>query len=346
MENENPGGAFEFEDVTAQDFDFSIGGEDEIKKEEVKEETPEEKEKEKTKEPEKKEEVKEEVKEEKVEEVKELSVPDEVADKIGWKPEGELDDSVDGIVGYTIAFADKRVEDEFGAFYEVFPEIAEYVEFVENGGNKAEFWKQQNPETDYKSIEIEEDNKVLQKRILNTLFKTQGLDEETIAEKVKKYEEKEILFDESKGAVKQLAKIQEAQKKELLETQAKAAKEREDKRVEYIATINKTIKEAKEIKGLPISETDKKLLADYMLKPVTKDGTTQDYEDAKKSTLDEKMLMSLIRFKKYNVANLIKTIAKTEETKKLRDRVEGAKKPLSQKGEGGGKGSPGAAFED
>jgi len=114
------------------------------------------------------------------------------------------------------------------------------------------------------------------------LLKRQGLSTDQIRKKVSKYEDAGILYDEAEEAVEMLDKIRESEKEALVR---KAEADRQQAiaiQKQFVASVEQEINSLKDIRGIPVSDRERKQLLDYMLKP-TRSGQTQFVEDYQSS---------------------------------------------------------------
>lgn len=304
--------------ISSEEFDEMLKGsgqKPEEKKEEEKKETTEEKT-----------EVKEEEKEEQSsEEETESSLFDELDAITGYKIEGEFDDSVEGLAKRTLAVAEKVVEQEFGNFFEEHPDIAEYLKYKELGGNIKDYLETKFPKLDYNTLEISEDDINSQKSIVATGLRKQGYSEDKIAEKIKRYESSGVLFQEATDTKETLALEQKAEQEEILKRQEEINQEELKKQEAYLKQIEDSILKNNSFAGIVIPEAEKKKFYDHITKPVNKEGYTQYQLDTLNDSIEDRLALLYLRYKKFNLNDVVERKAKTLQAKKVSEMIKSSK---------------------
>jgi hypothetical protein len=156
-------------------------------------------------------------------------------------------------------------------------EVQKYDEFVKNGGDLRKFYQDViQGRIDPKEIDI--DNEVDQKRVIRQNLKNQGIGDTIIEKRLKRYEEAGVLAEEAEEALELVAEYDEKLSKKLLEDQQKHAQLIEKEQQKFVFDVEKNIKELSEIKGIKVTEKDKKELRDYIL-VADADGMTKYQKD-------------------------------------------------------------------
>jgi len=244
--------------------------EDEKKKEEEEKEQEEE-----TPEKEEKEEEQEEEQEEEAEEVEKSEedlgefeadvtalLNERFSEELGWNiPEEEAPKSVKEFVDMM-----KEIVAEASAPQYANEEVQAYDEFVRNGGNLREFYKNAvEGRVDVENVDI--DNSYDQKQVLTEHLTNQGYSSDRINKMIKRYEDAGVLEDEAQDALELLKDYNEKNRKKLLEEQENFARLQQEQQQKFVTDVEESIKNLDNIRGVKISDKDKKELLDYILVP-------------------------------------------------------------------------------
>jgi hypothetical protein len=317
-----------FDDVIAGDGVDTVAEIEPIEgvteKEEVKEETPEsELEDIEEQEEEEEEEVEEEVEAKK--EDKEPSDPvdatvvQEILDSLGY--EGEYEDTAEGLTEMTKDVASQMADDRIEEVLEKFPLVKKHLDYVLAGGESQKFMTAYDPNLDYNTMEIAEDDSRSQKAILSDYFQQKGHDSDFIKEMLEDYEDSGKLATKANAAKDALGKVQAQQKESLVEQQKAELQKQQDQQMEFWNGVQETIKESKEFAGLQVPEREKSKFFNYLSKPVTKEGYTQRDIDHSEAEMEKKLAIDYLMYKGFNLEDIINKKAKTTATKTLRQKI-------------------------
>tara|TARA_R110002020_G_scaffold325902_1_gene541638 strand:+ start:3266 stop:4354 length:1089 start_codon:yes stop_codon:yes gene_type:complete len=332
----DPNEKIQLDDIT---FDDVIAGDgvdtvaiDEIEKpvEEVKEEVQkpteelediEDKVEEKVEEPE----VQEEVKasddiEEEVEETED-TVVSEVLSKLGYELEGEYADTADGLADMTKDVASQMADTRIDEVMDAFPLVKKHLEYVLNGGQSENFMQAHDPNLDYNKLELAQDDVRSQKAILADYFTEKGHDKEFIKEMLNDYEDSGKLHTKAEQAKSALGKVQTQKKEQMLARQKEVLSHQNQKQQEFWNGVSDTIQSSKEFVGLQVPEREKSKFFNYLSQPVTQEGYTQRDIDHSEANMEVKLAIDYLMYKGFNLKDIIKTKAKTQATKSLRDKI-------------------------
>tara|TARA_R110002051_G_scaffold98128_1_gene168268 strand:+ start:3019 stop:4104 length:1086 start_codon:yes stop_codon:yes gene_type:complete len=268
----------------------------------------------------------EEVVEEKVEEEgeeksesDETSVVQEILNTLGY--EGEYEDTAEGLTELTKDVSSKMADERIDEVLEKFPLVKKHLDYVLAGGESQKFMNAYDPNLDYNTMELAEDDSRSQKAILSDYFTQKGHDTEFIKEMLEDYEDAGKLHNKAELAKQALGKVQAQEKEQLVEHQQAELKSQQDKQVEFWNGVQETIKEAKEFSGLQVPEREKTKFFNYLSKPVTKEGYTQRDVDHSKAEMDTKLAIDYLMYKGFNLEQIINKKAKTTATKTLRQKI-------------------------
>ena len=320
-----------FDDVIAGDGVDTVAEIEPIEgvteEEEVKEETPESELEDIEDQEEEEEEVEEEVeaKEEEEEEDKEPSDPadvtvvQEILESLGY--EGEYEDTAEGLTEMTKDVASQMADDRIEEVLEKFPLVKKHLDYVLAGGESQKFMTAYDPNLDYNTMEIAEDDSRSQKAILSDYFQQKGHDADFIKEMLEDYEDSGKLANKANAAKDALGKVQAQQKEQLVEQQRAELQKQQEQQMEFWNGVQETIKESKEFAGLQVPEREKSKFFNYLSKPVTKEGYTQRDIDHSEAEMEKKLAIDYLMYKGFNLEDIINKKAKTTATKTLRQKI-------------------------
>lgn len=320
-----------FDDVIAGDGVDTVAEIEPIEgvteEEEVKEETPESELEDIEDQEEEEEEVEEEVeaKEEEEEEDKEPSDPadvtvvQEILESLGY--EGEYEDTAEGLTEMTKDVASQMADDRIEEVLEKFPLVKKHLDYVLAGGESQKFMTAYDPNLDYNTMEIAEDDSRSQKAILSDYFQQKGHDADFIKEMLEDYEDSGKLANKANAAKDALGKVQAQQKEQLVEQQRAELQKQQEQQMEFWNGVQETIKESKEFAGLQVPEREKSKFFNYLSKPVTKEGYTQRDIDHSEAEMEKKLAIDYLMYKGFNLEDIINKKARTTATKTLRQKI-------------------------
>ena len=285
------------------------------------------------------EEVKEEVKEEpqaeteQVEETEdkenaEPTVVSEVLEKLGYEPEGEYDDTPEGLAEMTKDIASQMADDRIDNVLENFPLVKQHLEYVLQGGESQNFMEAHDPNMDYDKFNLKEDDAASQKVILSNYFQLKGHDKEFINELLEDYEDTGKLYKKAGAAKDALGKYQQQQREEMFEAQRQQNAEQQKVQKEFWDGVANTIEGSQEFAGINIPQKDKNKFFNYISKPVDQEGRTQRDLDHSEADMDVKLAIDYLMYKGFDINSLISTKAKTQSTKTLRDKLAGRQESI------------------
>lgn len=266
-----------------------------------------------------------------VEEEEASSLYAEIDELTGFPVEGEFEDTTEGLAKRTLAVAEKVLEQEFGNFFEQHPDIAEYLRYKELGGNIETYLETIYPKLDYSKLEITEEDINTQKTIVAQGLRKQGYPENKISEKIKRYENSGVLLQEANDTKETLVNDQKAEKESIIERQAYLNNLEVEKQNKIANDIEDSIINNTTFAGIVIPESDKKKFYDHITKPVTKEGYTQYYMDTQNDTIEDRLALLYLRYKNFNLSDVVERKAKTMEAKKVSALIKSSKETLKSK---------------
>tara|TARA_R110000824_G_scaffold25539_2_gene88973 strand:+ start:3064 stop:4155 length:1092 start_codon:yes stop_codon:yes gene_type:complete len=249
------------------------------------------------------------------------TVVSEVLSKLGYELDSEFADTADGLADMTKEVASKMADDRIDEVLEAFPLVKEHLQYVLAGGASTNFMKAYDPNLDYSTFELAEDDVRSQKAILSDYFTEKGHDKEFIKEMLEDYEDSGKLHGKADAAKQALGKQQSAQREQLVQQEKQARATEAAQQEEFWGGVADTIKNSKEFSGLQVSEKEKGKFFNYLSQPVDKNGYTQRDLDHANAEMETKLAIDYLMYKGFNLEKIINTKAKTKQSKSLRDKI-------------------------
>lgn len=196
-----------------------------------------------------------------------------LVDEIGIDfPEDLEIKSVSDIVNYLDELVEEASKPKYAS-----QDIEKLDEYVKNGGDLKKFYADVYA-AELNIADVDLTNESDQKKVLTEHLKSQGLNDGLIKKKIARWEESGVLEEEAEEAYELLKDGLSKKSEKLLEDQKKERQIVEQRQREFIGSVEKTISEMKDVRGINLSKAEKKELMDYMLRS-TKTGRTQYQED-------------------------------------------------------------------
>ena len=141
-------------------------------------------------------------------------------------------------------------------------EVEKFDEFVRNGGSLRSFYDEVHASkinVDALDAENEHDQRsIIRENLLN-----QGYKEEKIKKMLSRYEENETLKEEAEDALDLVKEFNQRKADSLLVEQKNKAKEVQKMQQKFYSDVNSNIKQMSHVRGIPITEKDKRELLRY-----------------------------------------------------------------------------------
>jgi hypothetical protein len=236
------------------------------------------------------------------------------ADELGWEFEGdEKPQSIKDLVAYMQDVIENNSQPKYAS-----TEIKELDDFVKQGGNvKDYFSKVYTSEIDPEKIDITKEHN--QKLVIKENLRNRGYSEQRIEKLINRYEETGALEEEAKDSLDEVTEYKTKAKKELLEQTKKQAEENVKEQLKFVQSVESIITDSKDIRGIAISEKDKKALVEYIFKP-SQDGQT-GYQKDYNSNLKNLVESAYFTMKKDTIVQQIQTKASSNAVKDLKLRL-------------------------
>lgn len=259
-------------------------------------------------------------KEQPAEATEEESIINELQAKLGYELDGEFDESIDGLLDFTKATAEKMAQEQMQNVFGAFPDVQEYLNYRANGGDPKQYFQTAAPERDFSAMEVSEGDVVTQKQIVGAYLEGQGFDQAEIKETLEDYEDAGILERHAKKALTRLQTKQAQEKKSLIERQQQQAQTQAQENERMWQEISGIVQKGS-LKGLTVPERDKKRFFDWMASPIDQQGNSQRGID--RANLDQETLLALeyIVYKGFDLSKLIANNNTTQQARSLRSKL-------------------------
>lgn len=232
---------------------------------------------------------------------------------ISLPKELELTDDVNGITKLVETAVAVQNQNTIKNFLDSDPEIKAFYHHIKLGGTADTY---QSSNINYKSIDVKKLDDTSKIDLLSKMFKLQGNpNTEAMLDLIKKGGE-EILNQNTAGAIKFLDDKQTERNK----NNEVALQQRYQQQIEadtkYWNDVKNVVNTGK-LNQLEIPIKDREAFFNYMAVPVDKYGNSADSLAAEQDPIEMELLVSYLRYKKGDLSELVKNIAKTQEVKKL-----------------------------
>ena len=250
-----------------------------------------------------------------------LPIATQISEILGYDPEYEYDDTVEGLTEYVRDVSQEVAEDQIQELFDQFPEVQQHLDYLLAGGDSAQFFEAHNPQNDFSNLHMSENDTMTQKAVLSQYFQYKGHDEAFIQDMLDDYEDSGKLFDKANLAKNELSQVQEYQREQMYQQQLQMYEEREAQKEQFWDGVANTLEEGREFAGIRIPDADKSTFFEYISAPVDDSGRTQRDIDYSEADMDIKLAIDYLMFSGFNLEDIISTKAKTESARNLRDRI-------------------------
>tara|TARA_R110002020_G_scaffold1054_1_gene5317 strand:- start:564 stop:1685 length:1122 start_codon:yes stop_codon:yes gene_type:complete len=250
------------------------------------------------------------------------TVVSDVLNELGYDLEGDsYEDTPEGLAAMTTDVASKIADDRIDEVLQAFPLVKKHLDYVLAGGQSQQFMEAYDPNLDYSSITIEEDDHRSQKAILGDYLELKGHDNDFIEEMLNDFEDTGKLYAKSEAARGALAKHQKQQRDQMIETQRQNTEKTRNERDKFWGNVSETIEDADQFAGISVPKKDKTKFFDYLSTPVTKEGYTQRDIDHANADMEIKLAIDYLMYTGFDLSDIISSKAKTQNAKTLRERI-------------------------
>lgn len=200
---------------------------------------------------------------------------DAVGESLGWNMTDFNDDDKPVTVDQFTEYLGKVVEQNSVPQY-ADERIAKLDEYVKNGGKFEDFYTKQQESLSFENLDLE--NESNQKSVIRELLKYNGYTDEQINNKISRYEDADMLYDESEDALERLKFIRQQEIEDSRKQQEELAKQQEEQNKQFFQNVSQDISSLDSIRGISIPKEDRAALYDYIFK-VDQDGISQYQKD-------------------------------------------------------------------
>ena len=188
-------------------------------------------------------------------------------------------------------------------------------EYVKNGGKFEDFYARQQEALTLDNIDLEDENN--QKAVVRELMKRSGYTDEQINKKISRYEDSDMLYEESEDALDRLKQLRQAEVEEATRQQEEMAKQQEEQSRQFFNTVTNDINSLTNIRGIAIPKEDRKALFDYIFK-VDQNGQSQYTKDFNKNLSKNLIESAYFTMKADALISSAKNTGETSAAEKLR----------------------------
>ena len=154
--------------------------------------------------------------------------------------------------------------------------IQKLDEYVKNGGKFEDFYQKQQESLSLDDIDMEDETN--QKAVIRELLKHSNYSDEQINKKISRYEDADMLYEESEDALDRLKQIRTQEIEYARQQQEEYARQQAEQSKAFYESVTKDINQLTDIRGIAIPKEDRKALFDYIFK-VDQNGLSQYQKD-------------------------------------------------------------------
>lgn len=154
--------------------------------------------------------------------------------------------------------------------------IQQLDEYVKNGGKFEDFYGKQQQSLSYDNIDMEDEDN--QKAVVSELLRYSGYTDDQIKNKISRYEDADMLEEESADALDRLKQIKQHELEVAQQQQAAYLQQQEEQSKQFYNDCMNQIKSLSSIRGVQIPKEDRAKLADYIFN-VDQDGVSKFQKD-------------------------------------------------------------------
>ena len=200
---------------------------------------------------------------------------DAVGQQLGWNM-ADIDEkdrplTVEGLTEY---WADVIKENSVPQYAD--DRIQALDEYVRNGGKFEDFYSKQQESLSLDDIDMEDETN--QKAVIRELLKHSNYTDEQINKKISRYEDADMLYEESEDALDRLKQIRTQEVEYARQQQEEYARQQAEQSKAFYDSVTNDINALTNIRGIAIPREDRKALFDYIFK-VDQNGLSQYQKD-------------------------------------------------------------------
>lgn len=194
--------------------------------------------------------------------------------------------------------------------------IRQLDEYVKNGGNFEEFYSRQQQAIDLDSMDMDDESN--QKAVVRELLHYNGYTDQQINSKIERYEDADMLAEESKDALDILKDIRQKELDKLSAQQEAAARAQYEQQQQFFNDVTSEINSLTEIRGIHIPKEDRKKLYDYIFR-TDANGMSQYQKDFNNNLSRNLIESAYFTMKADSLVQSAKKSGETSATDKLRN---------------------------
>lgn len=200
---------------------------------------------------------------------------DAIGDSLGWNMD-DIDEkdrplTVDALTNYLAETVKQNSKPQYAD-----DRIQQLDEYVKNGGRFEDFYQRQSDSLQLDDIDMEDE--INQKAVIRELLKHSNYSDEQINKKISRYEDNDMLYEESEDALDRLKQIRKQEVEDAAKQQEEFAKQQEAQQRAFFDSVTKDINSLTDIRGIAIPKEDRRALFDYIFK-VDQNGMSQYQKD-------------------------------------------------------------------
>ena len=195
--------------------------------------------------------------------------------------------------------------------------IQQLDEYVKNGGKFEDFYGKQQQSLSYDNIDMEDEDN--QKAVVSELLRYNGYTDDQIKNKISRYEDADMLEEESADALDMLKQIKQHELEMAQQQQAAYLQQQEEQSKQFYNDCMNQIKSLSSIRGVQIPKEDRAKLADYIFN-VDQNGISKfqrDYNN-KDNFINNLLTTAYITMKGDSFVSTAKRDGESSATEKLR----------------------------
>lgn len=195
--------------------------------------------------------------------------------------------------------------------------IQQLDEYVKNGGKFEDFYGKQQQALSYDNMDMEDEDN--QKAVVSELLRYSGYTDDQIKNKISRYEDADMLEEESADALDRLKQIKQHELEMAQQQQAAYLQQQEEQSKQFYNDCMNQIKSLSSIRGVQIPKEDRAKLADYIFN-VDQDGVSKfqrDYNN-KDNFINNLLTTAYITMKGDSFVSTAKRDGESSATEKLR----------------------------
>lgn len=195
--------------------------------------------------------------------------------------------------------------------------IQQLDEYVKNGGKFEDFYGKQQQSISYDNIDMEDEDN--QKAVVSELLRYNGYTDDQIKNKISRYEDADMLEEESADALDMLKQIKQHELEMAQQQQAAYLQQQEEQSRQFYNDCMNQINSLSSIRGVQIPKEDRPKLADYIFN-VDQDGISKfqrDYNN-KDNFINNLITTAYITMKGDSFISTAKRDGESSATEKLR----------------------------